>query len=527
MLRLDEWLRLVGFREGQNPFAQIEADEEREWLQAYFVEHPSFNAMSETHLLSSSILHAKRGAGKSTSCYMLEEQYRLQASTLRPLIVSFKSWDELTPYMEDSVANLRDHYIRLLLRHIVVALADSCMQPWVQLPADARYVQLFHWLCQEYGDYLRFTQQDTLIRQGFLSSAPHDAEREKIGKRMEDLPALRRLEWVVEALRATQYQHCLVLADRVDELPLTMGDPQNGAALLLPLVGTLPLLEMPYLVHKLFLPSEIVDVLKQSNALRHDRPRSFELYWDGPEGRKLLERMLKNRLDFFSDGMITSLSALATPDLRQTIDTHVVDAVEGSPRSLLLLGDRLFKICAETASSNELSITAEHLAKAMEDLPEILAARDLPTPAPAQSEAPPVPVAEQAPPPTNEPEPRIAPDGVPLLSIEADESICRGGVPIDGWQQLSNLQRKVLRYLYERSDTICKREKLAVDIWKDTAVGDDTIRKFMNRLINFIEEDPQNPRYIEKIRGGHYCMRYTVRRGDSTQQRDESNPSET
>jgi DNA-binding response OmpR family regulator len=105
-----------------------------------------------------------------------------------------------------------------------------------------------------------------------------------------------------------------------------------------------------------------------------------------------------------------------------------------------------------------------------------------------------------------------ADDGVlsdfPVLSIHKDGSIWRGDEEIEGWQMLGPLQRVFLQYLYDHRGQLCLKRDIIDHVWQDKVApaGDDALRKLGERVIQFIEPDPLNPVYIQKVRGGHYRL---------------------
>jgi hypothetical protein len=251
-------------------------------------------------------------------------------------------------------------------------------------------------------------------------------------------------------------------------------------------------------------------VLRRRKLLREDRLSCAELSWSGPKGRRLLRKMLGNRLTVFSNGQVRSLAAIAQPDVRD-IDDILLTAADASPRRLLNLGDALFQACAATSDNERVQIEQEHLEAA-------LAAHGIETPLhligvnQADSGQPP-----KAPPP--EPATTAVVDvpgrsTIPLLRLEADGRIWRGNQLIDGWQRLPTLQRRLLEYLYKHSGTLCSKKDLLAYVWADKyeheekpkGADEDSLHKLAARLIKFIEADPRNPIYIRRIYGGFYRL---------------------
>jgi hypothetical protein len=499
MLSLTEWLNKVGLG-GQNPFALKQADDEGELLQAYFVEHPAYNALLDLDRPRSSVLHAPRGAGKSSTRRMFERYCTANLPLLRPLLVHLMDW---SPVINDavSIADIRvHHHIQEILRQVVRSLALDATANVMQIPEDADLAGYLNWICTTYDTYLTPGQRNALVRRGCVSVQDSATLSEYT---IQHFTPVQQLTLLAEVLRASGYTTCYVLVDRIDELLETAADWEAGATMLAPLVSNLQLTEIPILAFKYFIPSEIVEILLHKNLLRTDRIGCFKLGWDDTTGQSLLKKMLVNRLDVFSNGQVRSLASLATPDLR-VIDEDLIAAAHGSPRQLLNLGEELFQACADDADDNNLLIQPKHLELALAKFssPKISASSTMPA-KPTASEA----SADTKGMAT----PEMSMDCVLPLRIKENGSIWRGDELINDWEGLPSLQRELLMYLYKRRGELCYKEEIVAAIWdtKQKPVSDDSLRKLVERLIQFIEPDPDNPVYIRKVRGGHYTLENT------------------
>lgn len=500
MLTLPEWLNLVGLQ-GHNPFAYKQADDERDWLEEVFVEHPAFNAMLSEVSPHSSILHAARGSGKTTSCMMFERVCRQEASRRRPLVVRLNEWIPLVDYLDKPLQLQVNGYLEALFGHIVTALAATCDAPWLSEPADPSLRAYLAWFCEQYGDELTDEQLAKLTSSSRLlgnSAPPITSAPQRLSRR----PPLQQLKWLLHALQAAGFKTVYILVDRVDEVAVTVAHPERGADLLLPMLGNLELLELEGMVVKCFIPTAIVRVLQERRQLRDDRIRCYDLTWADTDKLPLLRKLLQNRLAHFSSGVVTSLAALAESDLRD-IDDRVSRAAS-SPRHLLIIGENLLLARAADATERDLLIGRRHLEWA-------LAAQAAPTPLTfAAQEAEHRPA--EAHPTAAEPEPAATHSaaGVPLLTLGPDGTIARGGVPIPGWQQLPTRQREVINYLFRKPNMLCHYSELGREIWRDSSVGDDTVRKVVARLAKFLAGDAPEDTYIEKVKGGYYVLRHTA-----------------
>src|SRR5713101_9027294 len=62
----------------------------------------------------------------------------------------------------------------------------------------------------------------------------------------------------------------------------------------------------------------------------------------------------------------------------------------------------------------------------------------------------------------------------------------------------------VLRYLVEHSERLVTREELFTSVWPDTYVSDGVLTVSIRELRRALDDDPQQPRFIETIPGRGY-----------------------
>ena len=71
--------------------------------------------------------------------------------------------------------------------------------------------------------------------------------------------------------------------------------------------------------------------------------------------------------------------------------------------------------------------------------------------------------------------------------------------------QLSSSEFKLLRFLIENANKVCEKEEIINAVWKDSktqqGVTDQALDQIVYRLRKKIEEDPNNPRHIQTIKG--------------------------
>lgn len=349
---LSEWLKRVGFQKG-NPFARKQADEKDDLRQEYFVEHPAYNALLDLDQPCSSVLHARRGAGKSTARCMFQDYCTDRATECRLLIVPMLDWVLLKERVGALPTIETHHLIEELFQRVVKALAEDTQASWLVAPHDPDTSAYLNWMCLSYTHYLMPSQRGRLEQRGWI--VEQDVEQ-LAPYSMKWMGSLQQVKILISILRMIGYQTCFVVVDRIDELP----NEEDGAAMVEKLRGNLPPNQVPDLVFKYFIPTEVVEVLRQRGKLREDLLKIIELSWGGTGGRKLLRDLLRKRLEAFSDNQIHSLAEIATPNMRQ-IDDMLIAAAQESPRRLLILGDTLFHICANNSEQNHLLIEQEYL----------------------------------------------------------------------------------------------------------------------------------------------------------------------
>lgn len=486
MLSPAEWLSRVGFSEG-NPFSLKWADREHERLHEYFIEHHAYHEVIDVGAARSSILHAPRGAGKSSTRHMFEAYCQAHDEQLRPLMVRLTNW---TPIVERVTARRADQQAPLLvsqhdlleevLRLFVEALADlPAAGPAAPLPSDA--AGYLAWICDTHTHYLSPSQREVFAKRGWTTppGAPVGAASPYS---LEGQPVLRSLKIITQISAALGRRVCYVVIDGVDELYETVADWDAGVSLLAPLIGNIQLLEIPGLAFKCFVPTEIVKTLRARGLLREDRIATIELSWTP----LLLRELLRSRLEVFSDGAVQSLAMVATPDLAD-IDEQLCAAAGGSPRRLLNLGDRLLQICARSSDDSSLLLRPAHLREAL--APEALVAGAVTTQAAA---APPA--------------------GVPPLRLDPDGTVWRGDVQVEEARRLTPLQRELLSYLYQHRGRLCSTEELINSVWKgrERPSDKDSLRRLADRLVELIEPDPRAPVYLERPYGGYYVLQHAA-----------------
>ena len=329
--KLEQWLKAVGFVKG-NPFATINAEDERAFLPECFVDTGHyFSILGNPQKPQTTLVLAPRGCGKTAYRVMLEQQCYPQGTLVNALAVPYLTFD---PLFEDQSLTLRERlhcHLSAILRRGLQAIADT----------TARYPEMLH--------HVTPTQLQTLssLQQRYTSSST--APGSPAQQPLEDFTAFVRL------VRWMGLDSVYVLVDRLDEQPETADDPQAVIDLILPLLAHLPLMELRGAAFKFFLPLTAEMLLQSAPKVRLDRLRRYWVEWD----EALLSQLLEKRLIIFSEGHIKSLGQLALSPLSETIDRDLIQWANGSPRQLLRLGELLLLEHAGTMQGDTLLLAPE------------------------------------------------------------------------------------------------------------------------------------------------------------------------
>lgn len=393
MASVTRWLKSHGFSE--NPFAEQEADRERR-LPEYFVDTPFYeDILGSASAPHSMVISAGRGCGKSAHRVMVARACRPHDPDSSILAVEYTSFGWLGEAIEHGLREpLLRHHLRFLLEATVEALVhllvhdDALAQrvPIAQLgrlrwfwqtygvTADqpsVYYQQLVHaglhlpffrnftswpefagaWQTGRLTTHLQTTPAWELPRVrllGQLIDAPPEAIR------TERMPANVLYRQLVELAQAAGLDAVYVLVDRTDEPHTLAAYPERVAEMLGPLLAELPLIEVPGVAFKFFLPAEVVSALATFPGVRQDRVLFRELRWSA----QALGEVLTQRLSVFSEGRITSIGQLCHSDLASRIETDLLELARGVPRTLLRICESLVLVhCQHHA--NELLFTPQ------------------------------------------------------------------------------------------------------------------------------------------------------------------------
>lgn len=85
------------------------------------------------------------------------------------------------------------------------------------------------------------------------------------------------------------------------------------------------------------------------------------------------------------------------------------------------------------------------------------------------------------------------------------EKLCRNGQEI----KLKTMEFRLLAYLVQNRSRVISKEELFRNVWGDAITGDSTLNVHIRRLREKIEDDPNQPKYIQTSWGTGYMFEVT------------------
>ena len=466
---LVRWLEQRGLT--GNPFAAWNAERDPD-LPGYFIDTGHFDDL--LHLADPCVVFARRGCGKTAQRQMLAAQCRPAHPDSNWLAIpyTFTSLELALASAGNDVAQLRPtHHVAALLHQGLAVLAEEARRDPLVREALAQPPAASAWPAYlgRYAPHL--AGEPTPAAAGLLDS----------------LATLELLAGFVRLLRAAGLQRGIVLVDGLDEFPAAAADTAYLAALLAPLLGTLPIVECPGLAWKFFLPQEAEPALRRCGWYRPDRLHLFRIAWQERD----LAALLGQRLIYFSrqgDRAYSRLGQLCADELADSIDQELAALAAGQPRAALILADMLLRAhCAQPrpaariAPATWAAVQAGWSARRTELLP----------------------AAEAEPPGLAAP---ASPAGWPLLAVdEASGSVQLGEREILG---IRAQDMRVLVCLYRHRGKVCLKDVLVEEAWPGTqgGVSDQAIAAAIARLRKNLGQANPYEGYIETVTGRGYRL---------------------
>ena len=387
---LNTWLARHGFT--ANPFAIREAGREAH-LSEYFVEGPHYrDILGAADNPCTRFVFAARGCGKSACRVMIQNSCRPTDRGSSILAVPYIDFHHVLAEVRNDLSQVKlDHHLRAILTAALITLFHEFLESpesFFQLPRKRKSIlkgliekhasRLLHPTLlsdclREWGNEAEADNLEKLADQGPLSevlataSEPlfrhflHPFFSASSEPSVKEMPLIEHWRAFVRLVQRTGLQAIYVLVDGLDEFFETAIEPPNAVTtFLLPLISDLPLMEMPSVAFKFFLPAEVVDALRKDS--RFDRLSPYYLRWNDND----LLQMLHYRLETFSGGRVSSLDALSDVDVAGHLDQELARWAYGSPRTLLMLGDILFTVHCDDIGGSKLLLTADDLRRALD-----------------------------------------------------------------------------------------------------------------------------------------------------------------
>lgn len=410
MLSLQDLLSLWGFE--SHPFETYTAEQEPR-LAEYFVPPPYLDdVIGSPTSPTPAVIFGARGLGKSAIRLFLETKCSNQPE-LQAVAVTYDSFDSVLSDGLKGVTLAR--HLRAILERMVCAALVRIASAHVDANGEAKPTEkslrdpfpsldvvLFSRLVGRHfahlpevqrqkafrsvSDYFRSKSLSTLDRLTFFQRA-WSTLRAPLFDLVNVIQAVRGKEGIspttisdIEAKAVTDPAQLLadlelmaglapqlgfsgwyVLIDKIDETAATDSDASKAASLVLPLLKSLSLLEVPGVGLKFFLWDQIRPMLVEENV-RLDKIRNWRMDWTDSE----LRGMIDARLRVFSGGRVASLSAL----LEQDVDLYAI-AIEhamSSPREMAQVLDAIFREHARRSDQdNGATITTASIDRGLDE----------------------------------------------------------------------------------------------------------------------------------------------------------------
>ncbi|QTA83764.1 TIR domain-containing protein [Desulfonema limicola] len=377
---ISQWLNKMGFK--RNPFSEIDAAVE-DYLEEYFVFPSGFEDM---RAMNSSVLYAKQGDGKTACCRMLEQLCKFD--DYEGCKIFSVKYDDFQKCVEKTDGNLKAVTARM---HVETILRNALPDLYKIIVANPKYIlkniDLLPYLLQFLKQYSNFTIsyhlneaiKDTGIKlntlksvtlskslEGFLDKIESDyhpnirlvvamLEYLEIDVSLNELTPSKLMEIFFDIIDACEFDALFILIDNVDGLRETYANPEACVSLLSDIVSSTPLMSIPKVFFKFFLPIEIKSLLDNFRAFNIEHVRPITIEWSG-DG---MQKILKNRLitTKYRSHPIQSLDEISEVQLRGQIDQKIVKNSK-TPRDLVKLGK---KILTETNKCGSDLITEQIL----------------------------------------------------------------------------------------------------------------------------------------------------------------------
>lgn len=476
------WLQNVGFRE--DPFLLFEAEREGDDLPDLFVDRPYLhNTLGDPAHPQTAFLMAGPGQGKTATREMVAYECERGALQRQALPVRYTEFGHLLDTIESDLSRLTARrHVEQLLRLIFKTLTNVPATHFDLLADQER--RLLLGMMGAFADPLRCLNLSNLL---LTEGPPIDLDWQQLTAR-ELLETITTLITRMGPSKQMNYDALYILVDCVDE---TRAGPEAAVPLLEPLIRERPLLEMPQLAFKFFLPLQVGARLQQRVPLRPDRLYIHTITWD----KKELIHVIQQRFTCYHHDPSKRLEDICTPSAKHTVMDRLIKESRGSPRTLLRLCRALFQ--HHVRRTNRPLIDTVDISDTIVEFRHRLEVE--------ARGAVPVIVSEEEPP------------SIPRRGL----CIGSGHVWIDGEKlepPLSPQEFDLLKVLYDATPEIVPHEQLIAAVWTESNwMSDDdqaqvqdaqNLRKLVSRLRDHLtyKREGKALRFIKNVRGRGYWL---------------------
>lgn len=481
--RLWRWLERLGFED--DPFALYEAEREHKYLPFFFVDRPYlYDVLGSSTHPQTAFLMAGRGDGKTATRQMVAYECTHGKFRWQVLPVHYYDFGLLLEAVQGDVTKVTvRHHLRGIMRAIIKAVAHEVPAIYFDHLGEMERALLAGY-AQAFGDPIAQLKLSQII-----PVQPLELDWTSLSP-LETLSTLSGLVVQLGQTKQNTYKSLYILVDCVDE---TSVGPQAAAALLRPLVGERTVLETPHVAFKFFLPAEVGEALRQIADLRPDRLCVRSITWY----RDALRDVVQQRLAYYSRDTVKRLEDICTSAAKARVMDRLLDASEGSPRTLLRLCQAL--IHHHVRRTDDTLIDSVDVTDTLVDFLQQLEAERQPR------------VVDGA-----TPSPDATPDMPPDTGLYLSSG--SGHVWVDGQRlspPLSPQEFKLLETLYRHAPHIVAQEELIEGVWPqstwaaDESYGEQNLRKLVSRLRRrlAVEDAEGEARFVKNARGRGYWLK--------------------
>lgn len=481
--RFGRWLERLGF--DSDPFALYEAEREHEYLPFFFVDRPYlYEVLGSPLHPQTAFLMAGRGDGKTATRQMVAYECMHGKFRWQALPVHYYDFGLIVEAVQGDVTRVTvRHHLHGILRAIIKTVVNDVPATYFD-PLNEMDCAFLASYAQAFGDPIT---QAKLAR--IITAQPLPMSWDALSP-LETLSMLSELIIKLGQPPQRTYRSLYILVDCVDE---TSAGSQAAATLLRSLVSERTLLETPHVAFKFFLPADVGEVLQNVVELRPDRLCVRRIAWH----REALRDVVQQRLAYYSHDTVKRLEDICTSAAKARVMDRLLDACEGSPRTLLRMCQAL--IVHHVRRTDDTLIDSVDVTDTLIDFLQRLETERQPH------------VVENV-----SPTPGVEPAALPDTGLYL--SLSDGHVWVDGQQltpALSPQEFKLLETLYRHASQIVAQDELIESVWPqsswtaDKSYSEQNLRKLISRLRQRLDINStgNEMRFVKNARGRGYWLK--------------------